>query len=199
MRRLLDAWSWLIAGLVITSLLLTSCGSSEYNVFSMKEGIGHFSLEYPHEYSITRIDIRNDATSRYTDIGLSVPPIAGSSTLNEISIYAWPADRNETAALILTGMLARAETIFQDFKLLQRSSVMIDDIEGQEASFSWTASPGAASTNESGAGTLPAVSRMVCFRHGELAWEIHVASDLAAQKNAETEFQHILETFQILN
>jgi hypothetical protein len=199
MRRLLDAWSWLIAGLVITSLLLTSCGSSEYKVFSLKEGIGHFSLEYPPEYSVTRIDIRNDATSRYTDIGLSAPPVVGSRSLNEISIYAWPADGNETAALVLTGMLARAETIFQDFKLLQRSSVMIGDIEGQAATFSWTASPAAASTNESEAGTLPAVSQMVCFRHGELAWEIHVASDLAAQKNAETEFQHILETFQILN
>ena len=60
--------------------------------------------------------------------------------------------------------------------------------------FSWDA---AASVNVSGPSSLPAVSTMVCFRHGSIAWEIHVASDNAAR--TEAEFQHTIETFRILN
>jgi hypothetical protein len=199
MRGLFRAGSQLVAVLLITSLFLTACGSSDYKVFSLQEGIGHFSLEYPSGYSVTRIDIRNDAAQQYTDIGLNMPAGAGTPGLHEISIYAWPADGNDNAALILAGMLARGETIFPDFKVLQRFSVMVGDMEGQAATFSWSAAPAGASANASEAGTLPAVSRMVCFRHGDLAWEIHVASDLEAQVQAETEFNHVLETFQILN
>jgi hypothetical protein len=199
MRRRLHIWSWATLALMLMSLFLTSCGSSDYKVFSLREGIGYFSVEYPSAYTVTRIDIRNDATSRYTDVGLSSPQVGGHPGLNEISIYAWPsADGNETASLVLDGMLAKAETIFQDFKLLQRFSVMIGDMEGQGAIFSWTASP-VSPAGGSEAGTLPAVSRLVCFRHGELAWEIHVASDSAAQAEAGADFQHIIDTFQILN
>jgi hypothetical protein len=197
MNKRLILPSYVLLLLVLVCLTI-SCGSSDYRLFSLKEGIGHFSLEYPPEYSVTRIDIRNDATSQYTDIGLSSPPVAGSPGLNEISIYAWPVDGNETATLVLDSMLARADTIFQDFELLQRFSVMIGDMEGQAAIFSWTASP-AVSSGEPGEITLPAVSRIVCFRHADLAWEIHIASDLTTQESAEIEFQHIIETFQILN
>lgn len=180
---------------MLVALFLTSCGSSDYKIFSLREGIGYFSMEYPSDYAVTRIDIRNDVTSRYTDVGFSSPQVGGLPGLNEISIYAWPsADSNETATLLLDSMLAQAETIFQDFKLSQRFSVMIGDMEGQGAIFSWSAS-----ANESTIDILPAVSRMVCFRHGDLAWEIHVASDTTAEAKAAADFQHIIDTFQILN
>ncbi len=196
MRKMFK-WRWLIAGLTVASLSLTSCSSPDYKVFSLKEGVGHFSLEYPAEYSVTRIDIRNGPVSRYTDIGIGPTTATSSHGLNEISIYAWPADfPTDTAVLILGGLLAQGEIIFSDFQLKQRFSVMIGDMEGQAAVFSWTA-PLAGGAEE--AKKLPAVSRMACFRHGDLAWEIHVASDLEAQGQAEAEFNHVLETFRILD
>jgi hypothetical protein len=185
--------------MVLLALLAASCGSSDYKVFSLREGIGHFSIEYPAEYAISRIDIRNDLVSRYTDIGLGSQAITSNPGLNEISIYAWPIDSSsDTASLILTSMLAQGENIFPDFKLLGRFSMMIGDMEGQGAIFSWTASA-PISSSESEANTLPAVSRMVCFRHGDLAWEIHVASGELEQMQAEADFQHIINTFRILN
>jgi hypothetical protein len=196
MRKLLK-WRLLVAGLIFLSLSFTSCGSPDYKVFSLKEGIGHFSFEYPAGYSVTRIDIRNEAVTRYTDIGLCSTFTTSSPGLNEISVYAWPVDSStDTATHVLTGMLAQGETIFSDFKLDERFSVMIGDMEGQAAIFSWTASSTSGPEEKK---TLPAISRMVCFRHGDLAWEIHVASGIETQVQAETEFNHILETFQILN
>jgi hypothetical protein len=187
---------WVIAASLVIVLLMASCGSSDYHVFSLREGIGHFSVEYPSACIVTRIDIRNDITARYTDVGLSSLPDAGAHGLNEISVYAWPAGPgDETASLILDNMLDHAGGIFLDFNILDRYSVMLGDIEGQAARFSWDA---AASVNATGLSSLPAVSTMVCFRHGDVAWEIHVASAVAAQMQAETEFQHIIDTFQIL-
>jgi hypothetical protein len=187
----------LVAALISASLLLASCSNSDYRVFYLKEGIAHFSLEYPADYSVTRIDIRNGVASQYTDIGFGLQTATNNHSLAEISVYAWPANSQaDTATLILTGMLAQGETIFPDFRLLDRYSVMIGDMEGQAAVFSWTASPSGESEEET---TLPAVSRMVCFRYGDLAWEIHVASDLEGQAQGEVQFQHVLDTFQILN
>jgi hypothetical protein len=183
--------------LILTVLVFfaSSCGSSDYRIFSLKEGIGHFTMEYPPEYAVVRIDIRNDSTNRYTDIGLRPPQSENINGLNEISIYAWPVDPAQAGAVfILDDLLSRADSIFNDFEVLQRYSRMIGDMEGQVAIFSWTAS-----ANESTTDNLPVISRMVCFFHGDLAWEIHVASDLLTQDQAEAEFNHILETFQILN
>jgi len=183
-----------IAAFLAIGLLMTSCGSPDYHVFSLREGIGHFSMEYPPNYTVTRIDIRNEAANRYTDVGLNSAPDAGAPGMNEISVYAWPANPgNETASLILEDMLGRASEVFPDFNVLDRYSVMLGDMEGQAAAFSWTAP-----ANASGMAPLPAISNMVCFRHGDLAWEINVASDAAAQTRAKTEFQHIIDTFQIL-
>ncbi len=75
-------------------------------------------MQYPAAYSITRIDIRNDPTQRYTDVGLRA---GGASGLKEISVYAWPAgDADGNASLILNGVLARAGTVFKDFNVLER-------------------------------------------------------------------------------
>jgi hypothetical protein len=198
MKRFLGARNRAIMALVLTASLIVSCTGSGYKIFSLREGIGHFSIEYPSTYTVTRIDIRNDEINRYTDVGFRDISNTDSTTLKEISIYTWPADGDETAVLILDNMLAQAGTIFQDFELLQRFSVMIGDMEGQAASFSWTASP-ADSSIKLDESALPAVSTIVCFRHGDLAWEIHVASDTDSQAEAEAVFKHVLETFQILN
>jgi hypothetical protein len=189
MKTLLPA-----AALLLAVLSVVSCDGADYTVFSLREGIGHFSMEYPSSFEVTRIDIRNEASNRYTDVGLSAPPAAGKPGLNEISVYAWPAGPEDgSAAAILNGMLGRAGAIFTDFKVLERYSTMIGDIEGQAVTFTWTAS-----ANTTGAAPLPAVSNMVCFRHGDIAWEVHVASDAGAQDRADSEFHHILETFKIL-
>jgi hypothetical protein len=120
-------------------LLVTSCGSPDYRIFSLREVIGHFSLEYPSTYTVMRIDIRNDSVSKYTDIGLSTSRAEKGISLGEISVYAWPAGEDETAVQLLEGMLARAGSIFTDFKVLRRFSVMIGDMGGQAMEFSWDA------------------------------------------------------------
>jgi hypothetical protein len=184
--------------LLVSSAVLTSCGGSDYKIFSLREGIGHFSMEYPPDYTVVRIDIRNDATSRYTDVGFRLQQSPGDEGFSEISVYAWPIEPAESsAALILDDLLDRADGIFSDFELLDQYSVMVGDMDGQVAVFSWTATP-ATYSSESEAVTLPAVSRIVCLCHNDLAWEIHLAADSVAQ-DAEAEFSHILDTFQILN
>jgi hypothetical protein len=184
--------------LAAVAVLFTSCGGSDYRIFSLREGIAWFSMEYPQEYSVTRIDVRNSPSGRYTDIGLVRLPDADSPGLNEISVYAWPAGGDEPASVILDETITRADTIFSDFNLLDKFSVMIGDMEGQGVSFTWTAYPDDSSA-EANPAPLPAVSKIVCFRHGDLAWEIHVASDIASQAQATDDFQHIVDTFQIIN
>ena len=155
-------------------------------------------MEYPDSYTVTRLDMRNDQTARYTDVGLRVIHPQEINSMREISVYIWPVDPSASTVAILDDLLDRAENIFDDFMILEQYSTMIDDMEGQAAVFSWTASP-ATATIESEGKTLPLVSRIVCFRNQGLAWEIHVASDSGSQKKAADEFNHILKTFRLLN
>ncbi len=194
MRRLVRFQIGGILASVLVMSLAMSCGSSDYRTFSLREGIGHFSVEYPAGYAVTRIDVRDGSSGRYTDVGLG-PAATQGAGLYEISVYAWPATGDESAGMILDDMLLRAAGIFQGFEFSERYSVMIGDLEGQAAVFRWTAS---ASDNSTG-DPLPAVSRIVCFREGDNSWEIHVAADEAAQEQGAAEFQHIIETFQILS
>ena len=188
----------LLLFIVAAVVIVSSCGKSDYRIFSLKEGIGWFSMEYPPRYSVTRIDIRNSPSTKYLDIGLAYLPETDDPGLDEISVYAWYVEDNEPASVILDDLITTAGTVFRDFDLLETFSVMIGDMEGQGVIFSWTAYPDDSSVKAT-TGPLPAISRMVCFRHGDLAWEIHVASDIKSQVQAEVEFNHILETFQILN
>ena len=188
----------LLLFIVAAVVIVSSCGKSDYRIFSLKEGIGWFSMEYPPRYSVTRIDIRNSPSTKYLDIGLAYLPETDDPGLDEISVYAWYVEDNEPASVILDDLITTAGTVFRDFDLLETFSVMIGDMEGQGVIFSWTAYPDDSSV-EATTDPLPAISRMVCFRHGDLAWEIHVASDIKSQVQAEVEFNHILETFQILN
>jgi hypothetical protein len=197
MKRLFRLRAWRAAVFLLLALLALSmapsCGGSDYMIFSLREGIGHFSMEYPPGYSVTRIDLRNEVSAKYTDIGLSAPSAPGVPGLNEISVYAWPAGPGEeSAAVILNSTLDQASGIFTDFNLLEKYSVMLGDIEGQAAKFTWTA-------NATNVAPLSAVSNMVCFRHNDIAWEVHVASGAASQDNGEAIFNHILETLHILN
>ena len=80
-------------------------------------------------YIVTRIDIRNEASTRYTDVGLGMPTVPGVSDLNEISVYAWPAGPGEeSAAAILGNMLDKARGVFTDFYLLEKYPVMLGDM-----------------------------------------------------------------------
>jgi hypothetical protein len=197
MKKICSRSLFLLA-LLLAIVFIGSCGSPDSMIFSLREGIGHFSMEYPPEYQVIRIDIRNEATSQYTDIGLRAAAVPGTESLGEISVYIWPAAGTETATAILDYMLFQAEDIFPDYKLLDTASIMVGDMEGQAARFSWNASPDT-SSGGSGDDVLPAISRIVCFRHNDLAWEIHVATDAASQAEAEDVFLNIIETFQILN
>lgn len=189
--------SWPALLLAIGVLFLSSCGNSENRVFSLREGIGHFSMEYPSKYSVKRIDIRNDSSNKYTDIGLGLTSAMEGQSFFELSVYAWPVDSNETAITVTESMLSKAEIIFQDFELLQQFSVMVGDMPGQAATFSWTSSP-YGSSSESQEETISAISQVIYLCYDNLAWEIDMASDMDSQEQAEDVFQHALDTFKIL-
>jgi hypothetical protein len=199
MRNRLLIGSYISVLLILVVCSASSCSDGEYKIFTLGEGIAHFSMEYPSTYEVVRIDIRNDATTCYTDVGLRQPNAQRQNGLREISVYAWPIDSTKTgAAAVLDDLLDHAGTVFKDFELLNRYSIMVGDREGQLAIFSWTAAP-ATYSDESEIATLPALSRIVCFCHRNIAWEIHVASDSESQEEAEAEFGHIIDSFRIRN
>jgi hypothetical protein len=52
MRKLLRIQSRVIVLLLLLALLSASRGGSDYNILSLREGIGHFSIEYSPQYQV---------------------------------------------------------------------------------------------------------------------------------------------------
>ena len=185
---------------VTTSFL--SCDSTGYKTFSFEhriepnyqypvEYVTRFSFEYPRDY-------RRISTYAKPD---PVPPIEvtfgrgtsffsrrGMDSKFEVSlssaIYAQP-----TPEVAIEEMLSGLQGGTQP---LERSSVSVAGLPGELVVFR--------SKGNGDLANLPEIEcRCVFFEAGERSWRICMCADASRADQAKLEFDHIVETFQILD
>ncbi len=49
----------------------TSVGCGEYRTYAIEKGVGHFSIEYPSNYRVTQVELRED--NGYSNITIDGP------------------------------------------------------------------------------------------------------------------------------
>jgi hypothetical protein len=82
---------------------------------------------------------------------------------------------------------------FPDFKLLERSSVKIGTITGEQLVYTSTLLVGPNDT------PVSEITWEVYFDHGGLIYNLHMSADQDIADEAEADFEHILETFKFLD
>ncbi len=180
----------LLLAILIISLL--SCG--EYQTFTIKRGIAHFSFEYPARYGGKQVEVRNDPESKYTSVGLSWGPPERLWRASNIDIFVQGHDSANAEADL--ERLLSIESNMLDFKLIQRYSVTVSGVEGYGIYYSKTEPPGG------GYGPpgvpRPYISRAICFDYGGLIWSIWFQYDEATKDLGEAAYEHVIKTFKIL-
>ena len=188
----------------ISTLGITGCAgptNSAYREFTLRMGSTHFSFEYPASYQKPHVDWT--ALPQLTSVTiLHVIGNGGESSIDShIGIYLMYSKYYSTdAKALLESDLAEYEngSYVSDFKLLDRSQISVSGIQGEQFSYSHTWYPDALSPKSSG-NPYPMLGRIIYFYSDGVIWELSVDSPLSTAEQAKIDFDHILQTFKILD
>ena len=93
---------------------------------------------------------------------------------------------------------SEAVFIYSDFQLLERSQVTVSGINGEQIVYSYTEIRGVGQrkTDED---PYPMQGRRIYFYSNGVIWELTLDLLLSEAETANADFEHLLETFQILD
>lgn len=184
-----------LVGLFIALLLAASCSNSPYKTFTLRRGVGHFSLEYPVSYDIGKVEVRSDLG--YTDMTLLRRSIEGQEEdFSMITVAVNTIDEYETNIPIAVEHYLAQVGKWPDFRLLSPPSTVVvttDNISAQQFTFS-----NSRATRPQPLTIITEVRWVVLFERDGLIWEMTHQSDAATAEADKADFEHLLQTFKIL-
>ena len=213
LKNRLRFWHYLVGVLVLAGIILAGSHflGDGYTSLIMKQGIAHFSFEYPEQYKgywwSKFYGWRNDPDAAYDATKVLLIGRSHRSTLPQrpyISIYVSPSEPYETSA---KNVAKRRLRFINDpnFQLLGENIVTISGEEGYKVvdirtpAFYGTFFPIGQDPPPPPPEATPGVMRQVFFISGDLLWEIRMFSPQDIAEATEAEFDHILQTFKILD
>jgi hypothetical protein len=199
----------LVFFIVMVSVLVaitSGCESSMegYRTFSFNK-VARFSFEYPAHYEKYSAHATVEKKTIYIGFLDRVP--SKGSTNGFIYIYVEGAgDTYPDAAAALEDTLSGfVEPDYYDEdaeeepkRLLERSTITVDGIPAELIVYSYGYDYIRDSTSDSWV-ILIRIAREVYFDYDDLIWNLVIESDEDRADVAEADFEHLLETFQILD
>jgi hypothetical protein len=187
---------------------LTSCVgwtatslNNGYKLFTLTKGIGHFSLEYPQDYSIGIVEINNSSENTYIHITFFTNPPKGQEKElagTFVQILISPPDSNiGDAKSDFEYSLSIAQNE-DNYKLLDQFELDIVGSHSYGVDYSFTVVPDL-SHSPLGSVTKYCTTREIDFEKDNLLWTISMTSDTTYADRDKAYFDHILQSLKILN
>ena len=196
-------WHWLKVlipiGLII--LALTGCfntNSSGYQTFVMSEGAAQFSFEYSSKYKIGDYKPLIDTLKfrELASVSLIAPFNKQSKDFTSILFLVWAVDILAPNAESQMEMVIKKASTSMDFKLLEQTGVTVSNVPAKLIAYTERN----IQPIDRGLKEPPfEVWREVFFDYNGLIWEIEMRSDSSTAEEDKADFEHILQTFKILN
>ena len=164
-----------------------------YKELIVSEDMASFSFEYPAFYDEPYVSTPIETQSIEVDAGGLIQPRVSGAEFLFITVLP-VSDSFPNAKTMLDYEFSLIEGL-PDFQLLERSPVTIAGSQGEQVIYSYY---GYHTTWESPAETGTAYDAY--FDSGGLIWIVElIADEYTAAERAKADFEHILETFQILD
>lgn len=181
-----------------------SSGCSSYKRFILREGDAHFSFDYPRNYE----ELVNDVVAGWATVSFDRELVEEDWIIEDsyFSVDVYEAGRigNPDAEAALESDITRIATheYYSDFEILDRSSVSIAGVQGEQCVFSYCYREAIPDVDDEGPFLkLPVIMivRCVYFDYNGFIWEIWLQSTEGFAEEDKAHFEHILETFTILD
>ena len=191
----------IISILLLSCLLFTECqrGYNSYKTFILTEGTVHFSIEYRTYYKINEVHPGDNTGTVLKDImylTLISPKIKETGDYTYIDIIA--EKPNELVPDAKSGIerAKRLAASWADYELLSEEEITIDGVKAYRIDYqNQNIIPAIAGTG----GPVLSVYREVRFDANGLVWMIQMMSDSSTAEVDKSDFEYILETFEILD
>ncbi|MFC2035816.1 hypothetical protein ACFLUJ_06825 [Chloroflexota bacterium] len=193
-------WVFTLVIVIVIGILILTVGGGN-RTFTLREGIGHFSFKYPSRYEpeIVRTETGPLGPETYVVLftsttGHAIVEYHDAEILVHIGNIEARGRNSEEAAEFNISYWSRDE----DFRLIERSSIEVAGIRGEQIVYSYVneftphVSLGMHSVNK------PAIRRGVFFDYNGQSWSISVTGHESIDDIVKKDYNHILETFKII-
>jgi hypothetical protein len=171
-----------LIALMVTVPILAGCNTSQYKTYTLKHDAVHFSFEYPSSYKKQSEYLQS---SELAPIGIRFvhrqPNAPSKDTVFAVNISRpapeWPDAKGAVARIISLG---------NTIQVTEQSPITVAGISGELVVYLDSRMPNTPSVRE------------VFFVFDGLLWNIGIYSDESEADQAKVDFDHILQTFKIL-
>jgi hypothetical protein len=197
---------------VMTYTPVTNANGEKYSSF-VATGVPLFSFEYPVDYVITSYQPMPEfpGTSLMLGTLASIPPtttmtdqISSDLILNSIDIYIndYLDDDVPTAEAAVDNIAVEyaqyeKEGGVKDFKIIYKRQVVVGGVKGWEIKYSFINYPRIFFGRDYNHPT-PLIDRQVYFDYKDMSFNIGLFSDASIIDKTEKAYEHILQTFKLL-
>jgi len=190
----------LILSLLVNIIGISGLGCSDYRTFTLREGIAHLSFQYPSRYELDSVNLGNIYLGASTDIFFFTAPLKAPDLHDAmIEIYVsnpyekW-SNSDESIASYLS-FWSRDE----GFQLMERSSVTVAGVQGTQIVYYRTSHLAEPTNPGIPMVRTPVIVRKVFFDYKNQIWRISVMGHESLADIINADFEHIVQTFKILN
>jgi hypothetical protein len=200
MRKLLC--SFILIGIFSMMISAISCSNPEYKLYAFKKGI-NFSFEYPSHYKIKTVY----AYSKDKGIGgVRFWDQLPSDWYWTDTLYVIVEDKSLSAQEAITDI----ESNLLEKEILEKETITMAGMQGEMLVYSYKASLPSAPPGGIGCSPrkIPAVEdpdkirrivRTAYFSNGKQLWSMEIGTSESKAEQFKADFEHILQTFKILN
>ena len=188
----------LMGVLFVVVATFLSCNSSGYRTFTFNK-VAHFSFEYPAHYRKFAAHATVEDKTIYIGFRDKIIPEGRTNGFIRVVVegagYRYP---DAEAALEKTLLpFTEPEKYINPGNLLERSTITVAGVQAELIVYIREADliPEAPASSLD----IMKVTRVVYFDHNNLIWRIRIQSDEDRADQAKADFEHILETFKILD
>ena len=176
---------------------------TSYTRFTLREGDAHFSFEYPESYEKIAIDLHSGYAMVWFIRSLVEEDWIIEDSYFRVQVYEAGQLGNPDAEAALESEITRIATseLYRHFEIRDRSSVSIAGVKGKQAIFTYYYPEAPLPLDEGPFLKLPAflIVRCAYFDYNGFIWEIWLQSTEGLAKEDKAHFEHIIETFTILD
>lgn len=191
----------ILAIILLQCIMLFSCHTrnvDSYNSYTLNEGTIHFSLEYPSDYIIDYYQAAAATGNNYersAHLFLKGPANRHVNDYTYIGIGASPPDDQFDDAKSSVERVERKAATWSEYELYNKCEITIDGVPGFRIDYQIIDIVPAIAGDEPGI----AVYRCVYFDAKSLVWCIYMNSSFTFAEADKIHFEHLLETFKILD
>jgi hypothetical protein len=203
-KRSSKRWIFMVMTAVMLIAVVMSTGCSSYTRFTLREGDARFFFEYPRNYEEMFTHVYSGWAAVSFERSLVEEDQVIERSYLRVDVYEAGRRGNSDAEAALEDEITSFATDenYRDFEVIDRSPVTIAGVAGEQVTFSYCFFESDPVMDDEGPHfklPITLIVRCAYFDHAGFIWEIFLQSTEGMVEEDEAHFEHILETFTILD